>query len=216
MNAGENPIRFLKTSKPKLIAIVGGSGSGKSWLADKLQKRFEKITTRLSLDDFYRDRSHLSEKQRAKINFDHPRAIDWESLERVLSSFAAGRSTEAPQYDFTTHSRLQKGKIVKPTLFVIIDGLWLLRRQELRRMFSCRVFIECPRRVCLSRRIARDLAERGRDAASVRQQYREQVAPMHERFVATQLRWANVVLKDANADTAAELGDKLEELLAQN
>lgn len=209
----KSPKRFLKTLKPKLIAIVGGSGSGKTWLAGQLQKRFGEKAARLSLDDFYRDLSHLSPKRRCKINFDHPRAIDWKNLERVLGEMAAGRPAETPRYDFATHARLAKGKFVKPKPLIIIDGLWLLRRRAVRRFFSCRVFINCPRSVCLRRRIDRDVVERGREAASVRQQFLEQVVPMHERFVAPQLRWASFVLKEANADEAARLGAEMEKLL---
>ncbi len=194
---------------------MGGSGSGKTWLADQLQKRFGKKAARLSLDDFYRDLSHLSPKRRCKINFDHPRAIDWKDLERVLGEIAAGRPAETPRYEFSTHARLPKGKFVKPKPLIIIDGLWLLRRRAVRRFFSCRIFINCPRSVCLRRRIDRDLVERGRDAVSVRKQFLEQVVPMHERFVASQVRWANVVLKKTSAGEAARLGAEVEKLLTR-
>lgn len=207
--------RTLRPPKPQLIAIVGGSGSGKTWLANQLQKKCGTKATRLSLDDFYRDRSHLSAKQMEKVNFDHPQAIDWKSLEWTLGRLASGRAANTPQYDFSSHSRLPKGKFVKPKPLIIIDGLWLLRRRAVRRFFSCRVFIDCPRSVCLRRRIDRDMIERGRSANGVREQFLKQVVPMHERFVAPQSRWATVVLNKTEAGEVARLGAELKKLLTK-
>ncbi len=201
--------RFLKTLKPQLIAIVGGSGSGKTWLADKLQKAFGENATRLSLDDFYKDRSHLSLRRRSAINFDHPRAIDWANVERVLKRIAIGQNVEKPAYDFTQHARVRKGELLKPKAWIIMDGLWLLRRPAVRRFFSCRVFIKCPQRVCLRRRLDRDLTERGRGAAQVKKQFLQQVIPMHQRFVAPQLRWANIVMTKPQLDQVDKLAAKI-------
>jgi uridine kinase len=94
--------------KPLLVAIVGGSGAGKTWLAKKLEAALTPDAARFSLDDFYRDCSRLHPERRAKINFDHPRAIDWPIMERVLKDLRAGRAARLPCYDFKTHSRLAK------------------------------------------------------------------------------------------------------------
>ncbi|MDQ6630779.1 MAG: zeta toxin family protein [Verrucomicrobiota bacterium] len=183
----------LKNSRPQFVAIVGGSGAGKSWLADRLQKALGENVARLSLDDFYQDRSHLPQKRRAKINFDHPRAINWKSVEKVLHDCSKGNKTRSPRYDFTNHCG-RTSQSFDPKPLIIVDGLWLLRRPSLRRFFDYRVFIECPSRLRLQRRLARDLNERGRNQKSVREQFLKTVAPMHDRFVATQARWANLVL----------------------
>jgi uridine kinase len=206
----------LKTAKPKLIAIVGGSGSGKTWLANNLSKVFRHDAARLSLDDFYRDRSHLSEARQKKINFDHPRAIDWKDLERVLSEFAKGHAAETPRYDFTTHSRSPNGKLIKPKPLIIMDGLWLLRRRAVRRFFCCGIFIDCPKDVCLQRRINRDSTERGRNMNDVRKQFLKHVLPMQNRFVASQSRWANVVLRQPGAAEITTLVARLKTILKQN
>ena len=199
-----------------MIAIVGGSGAGKTWLADKLQREFGKKVTRLSLDDFYRDRSHLSEKRRSAVNFDHPRAIDWRDVGRVLGKLATGHGACKPQYDFATHARVQKGEFVKPKSLLIVDGLWLLRRPAIRKLFSCRIFIECPRRLRLFRRTSRDLFERGRNSANIKRQFLRHVVPMHNRFVSPQLRWANIVVTNPNENEITDLAQKIKTLLKQN
>jgi uridine kinase len=206
----------LKTKKPQLIAIVGGSGAGKTWLAEKLQAAFGKNATRLSLDDFYRDRSHLGTKRRRTINFDHPRAIDWKDVEQALEKFASGQGMRAPQYDFANHVRAEGGKFVKPKSLLIMDGLWLLRRPAIRKLFSCRIFIECPQRLRLLRRISRDLFERGRKAANAKNQFLRQVVPMHDRFVSPQLRWANMVVTNPSENEITGLAQKIKTLLKTN
>src|SRR5439155_9499390 len=127
----------LKRS-PFLVAIVGGSGSGKTWLAEKLQAALAGKAARLSLDDFYRDRSHVAPARRAKINFDNPGAIDWAGFERVLRECAAGKAASLPCYDFKTHCRLRTSKRLPPRPVILVDGLWLLRRPSLRRLFGLR------------------------------------------------------------------------------
>lgn len=175
---------------------MGGSGAGKSWLADQLQKRLgEAAAARLSLDDFYHDRSHLSPARRARINFDHPRAIDWPRVQTVLQDCLAGRSTHVPRYDFKTHARLVRPEILRPKPLIVMDGLWLLRRPGIRRLFGLRIFIDCPTKVRLNRRLARDLLLRGRDQASVQRQFWETVEPMNAQYVGPQARWAHMILK---------------------
>src|SRR5438067_11198319 len=97
----------MQAESPQIVGIVGGSCAGKSWLAERLQQALRLNATRLSQDDFYLDRSHLSSARRARLNFDHPRAIDWERLEKVLSKWAHGETASVPRYDFVTHGRLR-------------------------------------------------------------------------------------------------------------
>ncbi len=184
----------MKT-RTRLVAIVGGSGSGKSWLASQLQERLGQTATRICLDDFYRDQSHLSPGRRSRINFDHPRAIDWPAFEEVLRRSRQGQPFQVPCYDFKTHTRTGLSKPHNPGEFLLIDGLWLLRRPIVRTLFDLRVFIDCPESTRLNRRLDRDTRQRGRTDASVRDQFRNLVAPMHDRFVAPQKLRAHVVLE---------------------
>jgi uridine kinase len=179
---------------PVYIAIVGGSGAGKSWLADRLQECFGKSCARVSLDNFYRDRSHLPAARRERINFDHPRAIDWPRVEQFLRDTRAGHATFAPQYDFKTHTRMAP-QLWEPKPVIVFEGLWLLTKPSIRGQFDLGVFLDAPGWLRLRWRTARDLAERGRSAASVRRQFVAQVGPMHAQHVAPQRRWADVVLK---------------------
>lgn len=184
-----------KPKQPLFVAIVGGSGGGKTWLADKLQAALGPKAGRLSLDDFYRDRSHLSPAQRARINFDNPAAIDWPTFGLVIDSCFHWHKSRAPRYDFNTHCRLARPKIFQPKPIILVDGLWLLRYARIRHAFGLRIFLDCPAQLRLQRRLARDVTARRRTAKSVREQFRKTVEPMHRKYVAPQVRWADVVLR---------------------
>lgn len=183
-----------KPKPPFLVAIVGGSGSGKSWLAEKLQTTLGSKAGRLSLDDFYRDRSHLTPAQRARINFDNPAAIDWPAFEHALNSCLRLKKTQIPQYDFRTHCRLPRSKTLKPKLIMFVEGLWLLRSPRIRKFFGFRIFLDIPMKLRLRRRLARDLTVRGRSRSSIQEQFRKTVEPMHRKYVVPQLHRADIVL----------------------
>jgi uridine kinase len=189
---------------PRLVAITGGSGAGKSWLAGRLAAALGREAARLSLDDFYQDRSHLSLAQRKRINFDHPRAVDWPAFRRALLGLLDGRAVQAPVYDFTVSTRTARTVCCRPRRWIVVDGLWLLVKREIRGLFAHRVFLECPARVRLARRLERDLLERARTEESVKAQFYGQVEPMHQRFVEPQRRYADWVLPAPVTKVAVE------------
>jgi len=182
-------------SRSQLIALVGGSGAGKTWLARGLQEALDLPVTRLSLDDFYRDQSHLAPSLRERVNYDRPQAIDWKLAKAALLGCRAARTVYVPRYSFVTHTRLRTLKRVAPRPVILVDGLWLLWWPRVRNLFDLRIFLHCPAHLRLQRRLERDMADRGRDDNSVRRQFKETVAPMHKRFVAPQAKWADVVLR---------------------
>jgi uridine kinase len=188
--------------KIKIIAIAGGSGSGKSWLADLLVKQLGGAAVRLSLDNFYQDRSALPLSRREKLNFDHPRAVDWKTFEAALSSLSRGKPAFVPEYDFATHTR-KGGGMIEPAPVIILDGLWSLRSPRVRRLVDLGIFMDCPARTRLRRRLERDTRTRGRTASSVRRQFRASVEPMHVRFVEPQRKWAALVVKPEETEIAA-------------
>ena len=202
------------TKAPLMVAIVGGSGAGKSWLAKKLRTALDPDAVLLSLDDFYHDQSHLRPERRAKMNFDSPRAIDWLTLEKALNDLRNGRETRLPRYNFKTHCRSADEDAVTAKPVVIMDGLWLLRRSTVRNAFGLKIFIECPVRTRRSRRLTRDLRSRGRSRASILEQLRRTVEPMYARFVAPQQKWADITLRhDVSEREVRRLAQELRERL---
>jgi uridine kinase len=179
----------------KLIAIVGGSGSGKSWFASEMNHRLEPLSTVLSLDDFYYDLSKLTPEARDAVNYDHPQTIDWPLFESVLDDCLMGRVTGVPQYDFKTHTRLPMISIFQPAPLVLVEGLWVLHVPKLRSWFSLKIFLDCPESLRMKRRLVRDVTGRGRTPDSVKDQFNSMVAPMHDRFVAPQAACADITLK---------------------
>ena len=179
---------------PLHVAVVGGSGSGKTWLAESLTAALAAGAARISLDDFYRDLSALPPAQRDLVNFDDPAAIDWEALRNAMDQMKTGGAVELPLYDFATHTRRPATRRFDPVPLVIWDGLWLLHPAWLRGRFATSIFVECSPELRFARRAERDLRERGRSLESVRRQFYEQVEPMHEQFVEPQKSVARRVL----------------------
>lgn len=197
----------------QLIGLAGGSGAGKSWLAARLARRLGADCARLSLDDFYRDRSHLTPARRARVNFDHPRAIDWPLFQAVLRRLAARQPAEAPCYDFSTHCRRPVPRLIQPRPFILVEGLWVWHRPRIRELFALRVFVECPAKIRLARRVKRDTTERGRSEAEVLGRFAGQVEPMQQRFVEPLKRTAHQVLcSPVRASAVAQLERQIRHL----
>ena len=188
----------------RLVAIVGGTGAGKGWMANRLCKLLGEQACHLSLDNFYRDRSHLAPAKRAHVNFDVPRAIDWARAGQVLDDCLAGQPTRVPNYDFTTHTRLADMPKWQPKPVIFVEGLWLLWHPPVRRLFALKIYLDCPAPLRLSRRKARDIAERGRTADTVERAFKK-IAPLHERYVEPQKKWADIVLPQPFSEAAITL-----------
>jgi uridine kinase len=200
--------------EPYFIGIAGGSCAGKTWLADQLHQQFGKEAGRLSLDNFYIDRKHLTEAQADRVNFDHPRSIEWNRLLEVLTNFAKGAPAKVPQYSFATHSRLPEQVELRPAPIIIMDGLWLFRRPAIRELFNLRVFIKGSLDICERRRLERDVRERGRTAEQVLEQFRGTVVPSYSRYVAPQERWANLVLETPpDEETVRQIANRVQKEL---
>jgi uridine kinase len=170
----------------RLIAVVGGSGSGKTWLAAELAGWFGDEAAHLCLDHFYRDLGHLPEQERERVNFDDPAAIDWDELRGVLEALERGEVARVPVYDFAEHVRKDEWVALDCRPVVVLEGLWLLHPEWLREKFALSVFVDCPEEQRLLRRVERDVITRGRTEESVRKQFAEHVQPMHASFVEPQ------------------------------
>jgi uridine kinase len=183
---------------------VGGSGAGKTWLSHRIAAAFPTEATEVSLDDFYLDRSGVRPDQRRLVNYDEPEAIEWGLLREFLEEFRRGRPGHVPRYDFSSHCRNGQRAECTPTQLLIVEGLWLLTQPDVRELFDLSIYLECPAPVRLERRLARDVVERGRQAADVRETFETVVAPMHIRHVAPQRRWATVVMHDPVSEADLE------------
>jgi len=175
-----------------LIGIAGPSGSGKTELARALAEALGAPI--LSLDSYYRDLARLPFEERARANFDVPEAIEHELLFAHLGALAGGGTVEIPDYDFTRHSRTDRTETVRAGAFGVLEGLWALYWEDIRRLLGTKVYVDAPDEVCFERRLARDLRERGRSAESVVAQYAATTRPMARRYVLPARQWADVVV----------------------
>ncbi len=161
---------------PYLIGIAGPSGSGKTLLATTLARALSAPI--VSLDSYYRDLPHLTYQERCRTNFDEPAALEHELLAEHLTALAGGSEIGVPVYDFTTHRRTKKTERVQAGEFAIVEGLFALNWPEVTELLETKVYVHTPDEICFARRLERDVRERGRTEASVREQYAATVRPM--------------------------------------
>ncbi len=183
--------------KPIIIGVSGGSGSGKTTVVQRVVDDLgsEQITV-IQHDSYYRDRSAVPPEERARLNYDHPDALDTSLLVTHLHELRAGRPVEIPVYDFADHTRLADTVRIEPRKVVIVEGMLVLAERALRDLMDIRVFVDADPDLRLIRRVERDVSERGRAVQSVFEQYLETVRPMHLEFVEPSRRWAHLVIPE--------------------
>jgi uridine kinase len=182
-------------TKPILIGIAGGSGSGKTTIARKIQERCQGFSTLLfQLDHYYRDLAHLDPTERDKVNFDHPDSLEMGLLERHVSQLSSGAAIDRPTYEFASHTRSSKVVRLEPTDVVIVDGIFALYSPHIRKHLDCSIFVDVSDDVRFIRRLRRDVDERGRTNDGVIKQYLSSVKPMHDQFVAPTKHLADLVV----------------------
>jgi uridine kinase len=178
--------------KPYFIGVAGPSCAGKSYLASHLAEKLDAAL--FHLDSYYCELDHLSMVQRAHYNFDSPEALDSDLLLEQARQLFQGQLIERPVYDFTTHTRIGQTQPLAPHPFVIVEGLFALHWEELRRMQGTKVFVDLGEQTCLERRIERDIRERGRTRESVLEQYNTTVLPMARQYVHPTRTFADLVV----------------------
>ena len=186
----------------KVILIGGGSASGKTYVLNKVLEKIpsEKVA-HISLDDYYKDFSILPMEERAKINYDHPKAFDWKLMNAQLRDLKNGKAIEKPIYDFTIHGRSEKTEVVEPKELIIIEGIMALVNKDLRSLGDLSVFISASRERRLVRRIDRDMKERGRTYESIIEQYFTTVLPMYEEIIAPSQYYADLIINNDGYST---------------
>ena len=180
-----------------LIGIAGGTGSGKTSIANYLLKKFgsEQLIV-IEQDSYYKNNSALSIDERNQQNFDHPDAIDIELFNKQLVSLLGGKSVEIPIYDFSIHNRRNQRQFVRPCRIIVIEGILTLYFESLRKLMNIKVFVDTPDNIRFTRRLSRDVKERGRTIKSVTNQYEKTVKPMYDQFVKPSRDLADIIITD--------------------
>ncbi|MBK6516243.1 MAG: uridine kinase [Polyangiaceae bacterium] len=180
-----------------VIGIAGGSGSGKTTVANRVRAALpvEDVAI-LEHDAYYRDRPDLTYDERAQLNFDHPDSLETELLVEHVRALRRGEPVDVPLYDFKTHRRSQQVRCVKPTGVTIVEGILVFAEETLRKEFDVRVYVDTDPDIRAFRRIRRDIEQRGRSFDSIREQYYRTVRPMHLQFVEPSKRHAHVIIPE--------------------
>lgn len=187
-----------------VIGVAGGSGSGKSTVADALASALpsDAVAT-IRHDSYYRDRPDLRMEERNRLNYDHPEALETNLLVEHIQHLKAGNPIDVPVYDFKTHRRKVEIERIQPTPVLIVEGILVFVDEHLRREIDVKLFVDTEPDIRAIRRIRRDMRERGRDFESVRAQYYETVRPMHLQFVEPSKRMADLIIPEGGENRVA-------------
>ncbi|MEF8853755.1 MAG: uridine kinase [Haloarculaceae archaeon] len=193
------------SDSPYIVGIGGGTGAGKTTVAETVTESVDAPVTFLSLDDYYRDSDAVPTDDRGKRNFDHPDAVDWDLFVEHLATVASFESVQVPRYDFETHSRRSETRRVDPDPIVIVEGIFALFHEEVLALLDLAVYVQTDADVRVLRRLRRDVSERGRTVESVVERYLATVKPMHEQFVEPTKRDADVIIPEGANPAAIDL-----------
>ena len=178
----------------KIIAVAGGSASGKSSIVKQIGETFEDDLIVIGHDNYYKAHDDMSFDQRSKLNYDYPGAFDNELFYDDLLKLQDGKSIDMPRYDYTIHTRSKETTRISPSKIILIEGILVLEDKKIRDITDTKVFIDADSDVRLQRRILRDTKERGRSLESVLEQYIKQVKPMHEKYVEPTKKYADIII----------------------
>ena len=193
-----------KHTTPIVIGIAGGTGSGKTTVAQVILDRVG--TRHISVvphDAYYKDLTGLSQVQRALINFDHPDSLDTELLIEHVKLLKTGQAINLPVYDFKTHARTAHTILIEPQRVILVEGILIFAEPRLRELFDVKIFVDTDPDIRFIRRLERDINERGRTSFSVIQQYLTTVRPMHLEFVEPSKRYADVIIPEGGLNSVA-------------
>lgn len=187
-----------------IIGIAGGTGSGKTTVVHQIMNELPQTEVGIiSQDSYYKDNSNLSFDERALINFDHPRAIDFDLLVQHLQELKEGNTINQPVYSFVTHNRTDDTVFTHPRKVMIVEGILILAHPELRDLFDVKIFVHADSDERLIRRLKRDIAERGRDMDEVLNRYQTTLKPMHQQFIEPTKAFADIIIPNDKYNTVA-------------
>ncbi len=195
---------MISRQTPLVIGIAGGSGSGKTTVAQEILNRVGPARISfLQHDAYYKDLSGLPPAQRAAVNFDHPNSLETELLIEHIQSLKEEQPVSIPIYDFANHRRTEKSFEVLPRGVILVEGILIFAEPDLRELFDVKIFVDTDDDIRLIRRMQRDISERGRTTENVIKQYMATVRPMHLEFVEPSKRYADVIIPEGGFNTAA-------------
>lgn len=187
-----------------IIGIAGGTGSGKTTVVRQIidELKNEEVDV-ISQDSYYLDTTHLPFEERVKINFDHPKSIDFDLLVEHLKELKAGNTIEEPVYSFTEHNRTRETRTIHPRKVIIVEGILILTHPEVRKMFDIKIYVHADSDERLIRRLKRDINERGRDLDEVLWRYQTTLKPMHQQFIEPTKEFADIIIPTNRFNTVA-------------
>ncbi|APS41876.1 MAG TPA: uridine kinase [Weissella thailandensis] len=209
----------MSTSRPMVIGVTGGSGSGKTTVSQDIIKRLAgESVVMVPQDAYYQDQSEKSMAERRMTNYDHPDSLDNELLISQLKQLLNRETIEQPTYDYTNHTRSSETITVEPADVIILEGVLLFTEQKLRDLLDIKVYVDTDDDLRFIRRMQRDIVERGRTVDSVVNQYMETVKPMYHQFVEPTKRYADIILPEggANAVGIGMLEAQIRAILSRN
>lgn len=187
-----------------IIGIAGGTGSGKTTVVNQIMNELpaDEVCV-ISQDSYYKATDELTYDERVKINFDHPRAIDFDLLIQHISELKEGKIIEQPIYSFVTHNRTKDTIKTHPRKVVVVEGILIFNSEELRNLFDIKVFVHADADERLIRRVRRDINERGRDIDEVLNRYQDTLKPMHQQFIEPTKNFADIIIPNDRYNTVA-------------
>lgn len=187
-----------------IIGIAGGTGCGKTTVVNQIIGELpDDEVGVISQDAYYNDLSHLTYSERVEINFDHPRAIDFDLLESHLTRLKEGIPIEQPVYSFSSHNRTGDTVVVHPRKVMIVEGILIMTNPRIRELFDIKIFVHADSDERLIRRIRRDINDRGRDIGEVLTRYQTTLKPMHDQFIEPTKEYADIIIPNNKYNTVA-------------
>ncbi|MDT7833418.1 uridine kinase [Flavobacteriaceae bacterium S356] len=187
-----------------IIGIAGGTGSGKTTVVNQIINELpaDEVCV-LSQDSYYKATNDLSYEERTRINFDHPRAIDFDLIIQHLKDLKDDKVIDQPIYSFVTHNRTKDTISTHPRKVVIVEGILIFNSEELRNLFDIKIFVHADADERLIRRVRRDISERGRDIDEVLNRYQDTLKPMHQQFIEPTKNFADIIIPNDRYNTVA-------------
>jgi uridine kinase len=191
-------------STPICIGVAGGTGSGKSTIAQNIVAGLPEGTAAvIEHDSYYKSHADLSFEEREFLNYDHPDALENQLLVEHIDALKQREPVEVPVYDFVSHSRLRETRSLQPCPVIIVEGILCFVDEALRNRIDVKIFVDTTADIRVFRRIRRDMQHRGRSFEQIREQYYKTVRPMHLQFVEPSKQWADLIIPEGGSNRVA-------------